>query len=45
MKKHTLEMMISEQDIKKRVIDLGLQISQDYKDSQNELVLVGLLRG
>ncbi|MCX8649989.1 hypoxanthine phosphoribosyltransferase [Gilliamella sp. B2776] len=45
MKKHTLKMMISEDDIKKRVVELSQQISQDYKDSQNEFVLVGLLRG
>ncbi|OCG69869.1 hypoxanthine phosphoribosyltransferase [Gilliamella sp. Occ3-1] len=45
MKKHTLEMMISADDIQKRVIKLGQQISQDYQHSQNELILVGLLRG
>ena len=45
MKKHTLEMMISTDDIQKRVIELGQQISQDYQHSQNELILVGLLRG
>ena len=38
-------MMISTDDIQKRVIELGQQISQDYKNSQNELILVGLLRG
>lgn len=45
MKKHSVDVMISEQDIKKRVIELGQQINQDYKNSHNELVLIGLLRG
>lgn len=45
MKKHTVEVMLSEQDIHNRVRALGEQISQDYKNSHNELVLVGLLRG
>ena len=45
MKKHTVEVMISEQDIHKRVVELGQQINADYAHSQNELVLVGLLRG
>jgi hypoxanthine phosphoribosyltransferase len=45
MKKHILKMMISTDDIQKRVIQLGQEISQNYKNSQNELILVGLLRG
>lgn len=45
MKKHTVEIMISKEDIEKRVQELGRQISQDYKNSNNEFVLVGLLRG
>lgn len=45
MKKHTVETMISAQDIQKRVRELGDQISQDYKNSGDELLLVGLLRG
>lgn len=45
MKKHNLEKMLSEQDIQKRVRELGQQISDHYQNSQNELVLVGLLRG
>lgn len=45
MKKHIVEVMISEQDIQKRIKELGQQISNDYKDSNNELVLIGLLRG
>ncbi len=45
MKKHILDEMISTEEIQQRVDQLGKQISQDYKDSQNELILVGLLRG
>lgn len=45
MKKHKLEKMLSEQDIQHRVQELGKQISDNYQNSQNELVLVGLLRG
>ncbi|GLO61821.1 hypoxanthine phosphoribosyltransferase [Vibrio sp. MACH09] len=42
--KHTVEVMISEQEVQKRVIELGKQITEHYGDS-TELVLVGLLRG
>ncbi|WPC73670.1 hypoxanthine phosphoribosyltransferase [Vibrio porteresiae] len=42
--KHKVEVMISEQDVQERVRELGKQISQYYKESEN-LVLVGLLRG
>ncbi|OOE70682.1 hypoxanthine phosphoribosyltransferase [Salinivibrio kushneri] len=42
--KHTVEVMISEQDVQARVKALGAEISEHYKDS-SELVLVGLLRG
>ncbi|MDF7667499.1 hypoxanthine phosphoribosyltransferase [Orbaceae bacterium ESL0727] len=45
MKKHILELMISQETIQQRVRELGEQISQDYQQSQNELVLIGLLRG
>lgn len=45
MKKHTVEVMISEHEVRQRIQELGQQISQDYKNSQNELILVGLLRG
>ncbi|MDF7670183.1 hypoxanthine phosphoribosyltransferase [Orbaceae bacterium ESL0721] len=45
MKKHTLKPMISEEAIKQRISQLGDQINQDYQNSQNELILVGLLRG
>ncbi len=42
--KHTIEVMISEEKIKKRVAELGQQISEHYQNSDN-LVMVGLLRG
>ena len=42
--KHKIEEMISEQEIKGRVAQLGQQISKHYQDSEN-LVMVGLLRG
>ena len=38
------EVLISEEDINKRVCELGAQITEDYKDSEN-LLLLGLLRG
>jgi len=43
--KHTVEVMISEQEIKKRVTELGQQITTAYQDRGREMVLVGLLRG
>ncbi|MCL9668324.1 hypoxanthine phosphoribosyltransferase [Rosenbergiella epipactidis] len=43
--KHTVEVMISEQEIKNRVTELGQQISTAYQDRGREMVLVGLLRG
>ncbi|BCL71192.1 hypoxanthine phosphoribosyltransferase [Vibrio nigripulchritudo MADA3029] len=43
--KHTVEVMISEQDVQKRVVELGEKITEHYKNSDKELVLVGLLRG
>ncbi|GAL06534.1 hypoxanthine phosphoribosyltransferase [Photobacterium aphoticum] len=42
--KHTIEVMISEQDVQARVNELGKQITEYYKGSEN-LVMVGLLRG
>ena len=42
--KHTIEVMISEQDVQARVNELGKQITEHYKGSEN-LVMVGLLRG
>lgn len=42
--KHTVEVMISEEEVQKRVIELGKQITEHYGESR-DLVLVGLLRG
>lgn len=42
--KHTVEVMISEQEVQARVKELGAEISTYYKDS-TDLVMVGLLRG
>lgn len=38
------EILISEEDLKKRVLELGSQISQDYEKSSS-LVLICILRG
>jgi hypoxanthine phosphoribosyltransferase len=38
------EIIISEEEIKKRVQELGAQIAEDYKNS-DKLILIGLLRG
>lgn len=43
--KHTVEVMISAQEIKERITSLAAEISQHYKGCENQLVLVGLLRG
>ncbi|WED26174.1 hypoxanthine phosphoribosyltransferase [Vibrio sp. DW001] len=42
--KHTVEVMISEEEVRQRVLELGKQITEHYGDSEN-LVMVGLLRG
>ncbi|MEL6091316.1 hypoxanthine phosphoribosyltransferase [Plesiomonas shigelloides] len=42
--KHTVEVMISEQEVKSRIAELGAQITAHYQGS-NDLVLIGLLRG
>jgi len=41
---HKVEVMISEQEVSERVVQLGKTISEHYQDSEN-LVMVGLLRG
>lgn len=41
---HTIEEMISEQQVQQRVKELGKEITEHYKDS-DKLVLIGLLRG
>ena len=43
--KHTVEVMISEAEIRNRIAELGQQITEDYRDSGSDMVLVGLLRG
>lgn len=45
MMKHTVEVMISEQEVMARVTELGREISEHYRDSGSDMVLVGLLRG
>lgn len=42
--KHTVEIMISEQEVQDRVKVLGKSIAEHYQGSEN-LVIVGLLRG
>ena len=41
---HTVEVMLSEQEVLERIKALGVEITTYYKDSKS-LVLVGLLRG
>lgn len=43
--KHSVEVMISEAEIAKRIAELGQQITEAYRDSGSDMVLVGLLRG
>ncbi|WP_092876749.1 hypoxanthine phosphoribosyltransferase [Izhakiella capsodis] len=43
--KHTVDIMIPEQEIARRIAELGKQITADYRDRGTEMVLVGLLRG
>ncbi|MGL9750744.1 MAG: hypoxanthine phosphoribosyltransferase [Symbiopectobacterium sp.] len=43
--KHTVDVMIAEEDVRARVSALGQEISQHYRGSDSDLVLVGLLRG
>lgn len=43
--KHTVEVMISEAEIASRVAELGHQISEHYRESSSDMLLVGLLRG
>lgn len=45
MMKHTVDVMIAEADVRARVSALGQEISQHYRGSDSDLVLVGLLRG
>lgn len=43
--KHTLEVMISEEEIAQRINELANEISAHYQKIEGELVLVGLLKG
>lgn len=43
--KHTVDIMISEQEIKQRVGTLAKQITEYYQGSSSDIILVGLLRG
>ncbi|AEW44436.1 hypoxanthine phosphoribosyltransferase [Serratia symbiotica str. 'Cinara cedri'] len=43
--KHTIDLMISEQEVNTRILELGQQITKHYRDSSSGMVLVGLLRG
>ncbi len=42
--KYHIETLISESDIKKKVAELGKQITEEYKDAA-DVILIGLLRG
>lgn len=39
------EVLISEEDIAKRVKELGIQITEDYSGIDDDLILVGILKG
>lgn len=43
--KHTVEVMIAQETIASRIAELGKEITEHYRDSGSEMVLVGLLRG
>lgn len=43
MNKNVEKVLISEQEIKAKVVELGKRISEDYKDK--ELLMVGILKG
>lgn len=45
MMKHAVEIMISEDEIARRIADMGQQITERYRDSKGGIVLIGLLRG
>lgn len=46
MKKHHVDVLISEADVKARIASLGEEISAFYQQKQvNKLIVVGLLRG
>ncbi len=46
MKKHHVEVLISEQDVRAKIRQLGAEISQFYQQKHiDKLIIVGLLRG
>lgn len=45
MNQPTMNVMISADDISQKVKELGQKINGHYKDSDKELILIGLLRG
>ena len=46
MKKHHVDVLISEADVKSRIAELGAEITQFYQAKQiDKLIVVGLLRG
>ena len=42
---HTVQLIISEAELHARINELGQQITQRYKNSNSNILLVGLLRG
>lgn len=42
---NTVDVLISEPEVKARIQELGRQITENYRRSSSDLVLVGLLRG
>ncbi|MGM0508761.1 MAG: hypoxanthine phosphoribosyltransferase [Fusobacteriota bacterium] len=40
-----IETLISEDDLQKRIAELGKELTEFYKNRDNELIVVGLLRG
>lgn len=42
---HNIEVMISAQQIQQRIEALAARINEDYRDSGNNMLLIGLLRG
>ena len=39
------EVLISEEELQKRVREIGMEICEDYKDVEEDIVLVGILKG
>lgn len=42
---HLTEILFDKATIQSRVLELGAQITEDYKDKEGDLVLIGVLRG